>query len=94
MSKSEKTMILKMAWKNIFRYKKRTLVTASAIAFGVLFTILLDALVFGISNESEINILEYETSGAKIFAGGYFEKIKTLPMDFLIEENDSEKITS
>lgn len=87
-------MILKMAWKNIFRYKKRTLVTASAIAFGVLFTILLDALVFGISNESEINILEYETSGAKIFAGGYFEKIKTLPMDYLIEENDSEKIAA
>ena len=94
MSKSEKTMILKMAWKNIFRYKKRTLVTASAIAFGVLFTILLDALVFGISNESEINILEYETSGAKIFAGGYFEKIKTLPMDYLIEQNDSEKIAA
>ena len=43
-------MILKMAWKNIFRYKKRTLVTASAIAFGVLFTILFNALIFGLSN--------------------------------------------
>ena len=50
-----------MAWKNIFRYKKRTIVTASAVAFGVLFTVLLDALIFGLSNESEINMLEYET---------------------------------
>ncbi|WP_169310644.1 ABC transporter permease [Treponema brennaborense] len=83
-----------MAWKNIFRYKRRTLVTASAIAFGVLFTVLFDALIFGISNESEINILEYETPGAKLLADGYFEEIKKLPMDYLIEENDSSKIIS
>ena len=87
-------MILKMAWKNIFRYKKRTLVTASAIAFGVLFTVLFNALIFGISNESEINILEYETPGAKIFAEGYFEEIKKLPMEYLIEENDASKVAS
>lgn len=87
-------MILKMAWKNIFRYKKRTLVTASAIAFGVLFTVLFNALIFGLSNESEINILEYETPGAKIFAEGYFEEIKKLPMEYLIEEKDASKATS
>ncbi len=87
-------MILKMAWKNIFRYKKRTIVTASAVAFGVLFTVLLDALIFGLSNESEINILEYETPGAKIFSKRYFENIKKLPMDNFIEEEDVKKISS
>lgn len=87
-------MILKMAWKNIFRYKRRTLVTASAVAFGVLFTVLFDALIFGMSHESQLNILDYETSGAKIYAEGYFEEKDMLPMDYLIEPDGAEAVTS
>ncbi len=86
-------MILKMAWKNMFRYKRRSLITASAVAFGVIFTVLFDALTYGIANETDINLLNYESSGAKFFAKGYFEKIEELPIDYLIERNDVQSIT-
>ncbi len=87
-------MILKMAWKNMLRYKRRSLITASAVAFGVVFTVLFDALIYGIANETDINLLNYECSGVKFFAKGYFEKIEELPIDYLIEKKDVELITN
>ncbi len=87
-------MIIKMAWKNIFRYKRRTLITASAIAFGVFFTILMDALLFGMDNESLQNLLDYETGGAKIFAKGYFEEREKYPVNYLISAEEKQQIFS
>ncbi len=85
-------MILKMAWKNMFRYKKRSLVTASAVAFGVIFTVLFDSLIYGISNETDINLLNYECSSVKFFNKEYFPKIDERSLDYLIEKYDRKKI--
>lgn len=87
-------LILKMAWKNMLRYKKRTLVTACAISFGIIFSMLFDGLLFGMANESSINLLEYETSGVQFFGKGYFADIDKMPLDKLIERTDVEKIES
>ena len=77
-------MIFSMAWKNMLRYKRRSLITAAAIAIGILFSIYIDGLLVGLDRESSENMIRYETSGAKIFASGYFSERKTYPIDFLI----------
>ncbi|MCK9170824.1 MAG: FtsX-like permease family protein [Treponema sp.] len=76
-----------MAWKNMLRYKRRSVITAAAIAAGILFSIFTDGLLAGLDQESSVNMMEYETSGAKIYAGGYFEKRKTFPVNFLISRS-------
>lgn len=85
-------MILKIAWKNMFRYKRRTLITAFAISCGVFFTMLLYGLLDGMDKESYLNMIEYETASAKIYTQEYFDNKDTYPFDSFIEKDDCEKI--
>lgn len=80
--------IASMAFRNIFRYKRRSLITAVAIAFGVLFTIVMDAMLVGAEVESAKNIRDYETGEAKILAPGYLEQRAFLPFDFFLDRAD------
>jgi ABC-type lipoprotein release transport system permease subunit len=77
-------MIFSMAWKNMLRYKKRSIITAVAISVGILFSIFVDGMLTGLDLESSVNMVNYETSGAKVYARGYFEERKVYPVDFLI----------
>lgn len=67
------TMIT-MAWKNIFRYKNRTILTITAIAISVFIAIVIDALLMGIFNQSNLNMVNYEASEVVVYANGYFEE--------------------
>ena len=62
-------MLISIAFKNMLRYKRRTLVTSCAVAFGVMFSIVFNGFLTGMNNESIRNLIDYETSGAKFFAG-------------------------
>ena len=77
-----------MAFRNVFRYRRRSLITALAIALGVTFTIMVDAMLFGAEVESARNIRDFETGDAKVFAPGYFAERSFLPMDFLLEAEE------
>ncbi len=84
-------MIFSMAWKNMFRYKRRTLITASAIALGIMFSIMMEGMLFGADQDSKRNLIWYETSAAKIYASNYFDQKETFPVQFFInkEERDA-----
>lgn len=84
--------ILTTAWKNMFRYKRRTIITAAAIATGVLFSLFMDGMLVGIDQESKVNLVAYETSAARIYAKGYFDEHETFPIDILIETEQGKKI--
>ena len=58
-------MLVSIAFKNMLRYKRRTLVTSCAVAFGVMFSIVFNGFLAGMNNESTRNLIDYETSGAK-----------------------------
>jgi len=55
-----------LALKNLDRYKKRTLITASTIAFGIMALIITDGLLTGISQQSDNNLIQFETGSAQI----------------------------
>lgn len=73
-------LIPKMAFKNLARYKKRTMITAGAIAYGLMMFILLQSLLTGLNRESETNLRLYETATGRIMAPGYWEDRGTFPL--------------
>jgi ABC-type lipoprotein release transport system permease subunit len=77
--------LLTLACKNLFRYKRRTIITAVAIAMGLMSYILVDSLFLGIKEESVRNLKWYETSSARIYAKGYWEERMQIPLDNSIQ---------
>ncbi len=67
-------MILKLAWRNIWRNKRRTLITASSIMFAVLFASFMEALQQGAWNNMIRNVVNYYVGYAQIQPKGYREE--------------------
>ncbi len=73
--------IPKMAFLNLARYKKRTMITAGAIAYGLLMLIIMRSLLTGIDSESITNLRLYETAAGRIMVPGYWEDRETFPLE-------------
>ena len=82
-----KTLIA-LAWKNLSRYKKRTIITASALAFGLAIFIFFDSWLLGMELDSERNLIWYETASAKIFHNEYWEERENSPLKYTIDNPD------
>ena len=81
--------IVSLAWKNLSRYKRRTLITACSLAFGITMFLWLDGMLQGIERESERNIIWYETGSAKVMTTQYQEDLKSMPLKHSIEDPQS-----
>ncbi|MBN1596269.1 ABC transporter permease [candidate division FCPU426 bacterium] len=86
--------ILKIAWRNLFRYTRRTLLTASLIVFGVALVIVFG----GIGNSFKDGIVGILTNSnlgdLQIHKKGYVGSIDNLPLDLTIPEAGRIKIES
>jgi len=82
------TFLPGMALKNLFRYGRRTMITVSAISIGIMAFILMDSALKGINNDSERNLIWYETGSAAFFDKGYWEDHDYLPLDRPVEQAD------
>lgn len=78
--------LVKMAFRNIFRSKRRTAITFSAVSFGLALLIISISLMNGIDKQSISNIINCQTSHLKIFKKGYFDKKDDMPMDLTIKD--------
>jgi ABC-type lipoprotein release transport system permease subunit len=83
-----------MAWRNIWRNRRRTLVTVGAMTLALLILVLYTGLVEGYLQGMERNILDLELGDIQIHAGDYLDRpsIYTLikdPDSFLNELNAS-----
>ncbi|MFA5113909.1 MAG: FtsX-like permease family protein [Candidatus Margulisiibacteriota bacterium] len=77
-------MLIKLAWRNIFRNFRRTFFTFIAIAIGLGLMLLADSMLSGIDAQSFAKIIDYETGHVKIFQRGYQQDKDNLPLDKLI----------
>ena len=80
--------IFSLAMKNLFRYKRRTIITAIAIAAGLAVYIWVDAFMAGIELESQRNMMWYETGSAQVLNRDYFAEKDYLPLKYVIENPD------
>lgn len=81
--------IFVLAMKNLARYKRRTAITAIAIAFGLMMYLIVDSLLLGIERESERNLIWYETSSVRIHQREYWPERLLFPLEEGIQDPGS-----
>ncbi|MCK4890402.1 MAG: ABC transporter permease [Candidatus Aminicenantes bacterium] len=78
--------LVKLGLRNIFRFKKRTLITLSSVSIGLALLIIGITFMNGIDKQSLSNIINSQTSHLKIFRNGYYENKDEFPSDKIIGE--------
>lgn len=78
--------LLTFAWKNLFRYRRRTLITAGALAVGLTMFIYVDSMLAGADQETVINLRRYETAGGKIIHRENLDQIKEGKLEHLVAD--------
>ncbi len=77
-------MLIKLAWRNIWRNRQRTLITAGSVLFAVLLASLMEALQKGAWNHMIGNVVNYYFGYAQVHSDGYWDD-QTLDKAFLYE---------
>jgi len=79
--------LIKIAVRNLFRYKRRTLLTSSLIAFGVILVIVFGGLAISFKTQM-VGILTNTALGdLQIHTKGYVESIDNLPLNLTLSGN-------
>ncbi len=73
--------LLKLAARNLWRQKRRTLLTFLAIAVGLVGLIEVDCLMAGVDRDAVRNLIDLETGEVRVHAEGYFAERDRLPID-------------
>jgi len=74
-------LLLKLAFRNIFRNARRTLLTLSSLAIALLLLIVFDSYYSGLDLTTYEKLINYETAHLKFFPLGYKEDIDNLPIE-------------
>ncbi len=77
-----------MAFRNLARNKKRTLITCSALAFGLLSYILFDSILNGADAESVRNYRRYGSGDSAIMHRDFWEEREKLRLEHVVENAD------
>ncbi|HLV10540.1 MAG TPA: FtsX-like permease family protein [Halanaerobiales bacterium] len=76
--------LTKLATKNLWRHRNRTLITAIIIAFAVFFYILMDSFIGGMVEMSYDGVIDYEAGHLQIVKGEYWDEEEELPLENLL----------
>src|SRR5215510_4980027 len=66
--------VFKMAWRNVWRNRRRSIVTIAAMTLALCVEILYSGLVTGYLQGMEDDVLDLEVGGMQVFAGNYLDK--------------------
>ncbi len=65
--------LFKMAWRNLWRNRRRSLVTIGAMSFALLILLLYAGIMEGFMVAMEDDVLDYEVGDLQVFAAGYLD---------------------
>ena len=71
--------------RNLLRHRRRTIITAGAVAVGLALYILVDSLLLGVELESNRNVIWYETGAAQVVHRDYPAERQDRPLKFSVE---------
>lgn len=80
--------LTKLALKNLARHKKRTIITALVISFGIFIFLLSDSLMIGLKDISIDNNVNLQTAHLQIMEKNYWEKKDEYLLENLMDEDD------
>jgi len=78
--------IIKLGFKNIFRNKRRTFLTITAVFFATFLVVIFKSFIGGLWDSTINNVIMLETGHIKVANKKYFEKEKTQPLEYYIED--------
>ncbi|QEN04634.1 ABC transporter permease [Thiospirochaeta perfilievii] len=85
--------LLKLSFKNLTRHKRRTIITSLALAFGLMMFILMDSLLIGALEQSNIALMDAETGHGKVLTDEAFKDMKFMPLSNRVEDPDGVILT-
>jgi ABC-type lipoprotein release transport system permease subunit len=77
--------LVRMAWRNVWRNKRRTLIALVAIALGLVFLAFMDGSIAGFQQAIFGNAVRLQGGNVQVHAPGYQEKAKRLPLLPLVD---------
>ncbi len=77
---------IKIAWRNVFRNKRRSSLVLITIASGIGIFIILNSITAGFISDALTNTIETQTAHLQIHSEGYEEKLDFLPLDIAIRD--------
>ncbi len=80
--------VISLAIKNLFRYRRRTIITALAIAARVAMFIFMDGWLKGAEKDSIRNLVKFETGSARVMDNTYWEEHDYLLPKYYIKDPD------
>lgn len=86
-------MLLKLAWRNIWRNKRRTLITMGSIVFAVLLAILLNSVKEGVLLKMQENLVSFYTGAMQVHQKGYQDE-RSLDNSFRYNDSLSHQLVS
>ncbi|MEP0985719.1 FtsX-like permease family protein [Ekhidna sp.] len=84
-------MILKLAWRNLWRNRKRTFITSASVVFAVLLAIFLNSLKEGILQKMQENVVSFYSGAIQLHQDGYWDD-QTINNTFEVSETLSKKM--
>ncbi len=84
--------IFKIAFRNLLRYKRRTLLTSILITFGIVLVILFSALAGSFKNMMIGQITDSNLAQMQIHKKGYVSSIDTMPLNLTLDVKRYKKI--
>ena len=67
-------MIVKLAYRNLFRNKRRTLITAASVFFAVFFALLMRSLQHGVYDNMVKNVVGFYTGYGQVHKAGFWKE--------------------
>jgi len=80
--------LIKIAWRNVMRNKRRTVLSALVISVGLSIYILMNSVMTGMDRANIDNLIELSTSSIKISTEQYAEDKESLPLKYGIPDAD------
>ena len=80
--------MFKLAWKNILRNKRRSILSASAIFLAVVFVAAMLSLYEGMIQDMKNNVINHQLGNLNIKTKQYIENERILPLQFYIDNVD------
>lgn len=80
--------MFKLAWRNIWRNKRRTIITFLAVTVGVMTLIFMQSYINGIMDNSTETMIKFDIGHIKIVHREYLRLKRIMPREYLVPELD------
>ena len=72
--------LLLLAWRNLARHRRRTVITMLALAFSIAVFIFMDSMLRGIDEESQRNLVWYETGSGRVVTRAQYDDLERVAL--------------